>query len=230
MSDVAKSDQAANLSTHGSAQGVDTLSWMLLTSSPSETASIQAALDKIFSEFSFYPEVEWIRFGYPPADGCEVLSAWRHPGPDAVGFIFLTDNPGMRSQRGASQLLLRFSGKTAILKPYVPQILKLKDDLTRKNGRKQNETQLNARLDRANSARLMKGLMALMAPITAVINGLALYLHKVPPPDIQIGWLLRAYQVLLPLVFVSALALLLMFTVICALYVCKYGFLLLRRL
>jgi hypothetical protein len=209
-------------------QGVDTTSWMLLTSSPSETTAIQASLDKIFSEFSFYPEVEWLRFGYPPADGCEVLSAWRHP--DAAGFVFLTDNPGMKSQRGVNQLLLRFSGKTTVLKPYVPLILKLKEDLTRKNGRKQSESQLDARIDRANTARSMKGLLALMAPITAVINGLALYLHKLPAPEIHIPWLSRAYQILLPLVFVAALGLLFMFTVICGLYICKYGLLLLRRL
>jgi hypothetical protein len=69
-----------------------------------------------------------------------------------------------------------------------------------------------------------------MAPITAVINGLALYLRKLPPPTIESAWLSSTYKALLPLVYISALGLLFIFSIVCMLYICKYGFLLLRRL
>lgn len=204
------------------------ISWVLWSSSPSETRDIHGAVDKIFSGFSFYPEIEWRKFGYPPPDGCKVLGAWRHP--NSLAFVFFMDNPGMKSPTGSVQHILSFDGQKAILSPLLPQIQKLKDELFRKNGRRRNEVQLAARLDRANTARSLRGLLALMAPITAAINGLALYLHKLPSPVIEARWLANIYGVLLPLVFISALGLLFAFTIICTLYICKYGFLLLRRL
>jgi hypothetical protein len=199
-----------------------------LSSSAAETASIHKATEHIFSGFSFYPEVDWKRYGYYPPDGHKVLGAWRHP--DVYAFVFLVDNPGMKLPSGLEQLILFYSGRKTDLIPFSPRIERLRRDLARKNGRRESDQQLQSRLDKTDKAGTLKKLIALMGPITAAINGLALYLHKLAPPRIDIAWLSEIYDILLPLVYISSLMLLFVFTLICVAYVCKYGFLLLRRM
>ena len=201
---------------------------MWSASTAEETTAVRQEVDRIFSGFTFYPEVEWRNFRFRPPEGHRVLGAWRHP--DALAFVFLMDNPGMVTPSGISSLVLSYDGRESELVPLLPQVKRLKRELTRKSGRRSIENQLNIRLQKAATSNSLKRLMALMAPITAVINGLALYLHKLSPPAIESKWISSVYQVLLPLVYVAALLLLLVFTAICILYTCKYGLLLLRKL
>lgn len=213
-----------------SEQGIDasTRSWVLWSTSPSETSLIHQAVDRIFTGFSFYPEVEWKRYGYFPPEGHEVLGAWRHP--EGIAFVFLMDNPGMVSPNREAQLFLSFAGEKAEMVRFISQVRRLKRGLARKSGRREDEKRLRARLQRARTSRSLKSLMTLMAPTTAAINGLALYLHKIAMPSVGDRWLLETYGLVLPLVYLAALLLLLAFTVLCVAYICKYGFLLLRRL
>jgi hypothetical protein len=69
-----------------------------------------------------------------------------------------------------------------------------------------------------------------MGSITAIINVLALYLRKLPPPVITIRSLSVAYNILLPLIYISALVLLLLFAIIFLLFTFKYAMLLIRKL
>jgi hypothetical protein len=207
---------------------VCTLSWRLWSSSAAEVASIHEAVEGIFSGYSFYPEVEWKRYGYYPPDGHKVLGAWRHP--DVFAFVFLLDNPGMQSPSGTQQLILSYSGRKADLAPLAPRVAKLRRNLVRKNGRRESVQQLQQRLDKTDKSGTLKKLLALMGPITAAVNGLAFYLHRLSSPSIEIKWLSVVYQTLLPLVYISSLGLLFAFTVICAAYICKYGYLMLRRM
>jgi len=205
------------------------MSWVLWSSSASdEVAAIHQEVDRIFSGFSFYPEVEWRHYRFGPPEGHKVLGAWRHP--DGVAFVFLMNNPGMESPSGTAPLILSYDGRRADLVPLLPRVRRLKKELARKNGRRASDRRLSVRLEKAATSKSLRRLMALMAPITAVINGLALYLHKLPPPTIESAWLSSTYKCLLPLVYISALGLLFIFTVVCMLYICKYGILLLRRL
>jgi len=207
-----------------------TVSW-ILWSSPlqDDSASIHEEVDKIFSHaFSFYPEQEWKASGYPPPQGRNILGAWRDP--QYRGFVFLMDNPGMTAPAGTSSLLLTYAGARVHLTPFLPCIENLKKELLRKNGRRKNNLRLRARLKQADTSKSLRQLMALMGPITAVINGLALYLHRLTPPVIEVAWLARMYNALMPSVYIAALLLLLVFTVLCILYICKYGTLLLRKL
>lgn len=136
----------------------------------------------------------------------------------------------METPSGTSALVLSFDGRDSELSPLLPQVTRLKRELARKHGRRSADKLLNVRLEKAAASRSLKRLMALMAPITAVINVLALYLHKLSPPTIETAWISNIYLVLLPLVYIAAILLLLVFTLICILYTGKYGLLLLRKL
>jgi hypothetical protein len=205
------------------------MSWVLWGSSaPDDLAAIHHEVDQIFSNFSFYPEADWPHYRFKPPEGPRIVGAWRHP--EGIAYVFLMNNPGMTTASGIKQLVLSYDGERSTLAPLLPQIKKLKRELARKHGQKNSEQRLILRLGKADTSASLKRLMALMAPITAIINALALYLHKLPRPTIETPWLASLYQFLLSSVFISALALLFAFTLICLLYTCKYGFLLLRRL
>lgn len=132
--------------------------------------------------------------------------------------------------RGSIPLLLHCAGAQVLLSVFLPEIKALKKRLTEKNVRQKSSKRLQARLKEAETSKSLRRLMALMAPITAVVNALALYLHKLSPPTATLGRLSELYGVLLPSVYIAALLLLLTFTILCLLYICKFGFLLLRKL
>ena len=206
------------------------MSWILWASStPEDRASLHEEVDRIFSTgFSFYPEKEWRAAGFPPPDGHEVLGAWREPG--FRGFAFLLDNPGMKAPPGTVSHLLTYDGDSAPLAPFVPGINRLKKTLSLDAARKKHNKHLSMRLKEANTSASFKKLLVLMGSITAIINLLALYLRKLPPPVITITSLSAAYNILLPLIYISALVLLLMFAIIFLLFTFKYAMLLIRKL
>lgn len=207
-----------------------TVSWILWASAVQEDcALIHEEVDRIFSNgFSFYPEKEWKAAGFPPPDGHQVLGAWRDPG--YRGFAYLLDNPGMKAPPGTVPHLLTYDGDRAPLGPFVPQINRLKKTLSLDAARKKNDKHLRTRLKQADTTASFKRLLVLMGSITAVINVLALYLRKLPPPVISIRFLSELYNFLLPLIYISALALLLMFATIFLLFTSKYAILLIRKL
>jgi|ERR1700733_7450121 len=204
-------------------------SWILWCSaSPDDQASVHEEVDKIFSPgFSFYPELEW-KTRYPPPQGYEILGAWRDDRNRA--FAFLLDNPGMKPPPGAVSLLLHCVGTQAVLTHFLPQIDHLKDDLAAKNGRQKSGKRLQGRLRQADTSKSLRHLMALMGPITGVINALTLYLRRLPAPTIDSAWLAQSYNFLLGSVYSGALLLLLLFIVLCGLYLGKLGIMFIRKL
>jgi hypothetical protein len=209
---------------------VCTVSWILWTSASQEdSASIHEDVDRIFSNgFSFYPEKEWRAMGFPPPEGYEVLGAWRDP--SFRGFAYLLDNPGMKAPPGTISHLLTYDGTRAQLASFIPQIDHLKKTLSLSNARKKDDKRLRTRLRQADTSASFRKLMILMGSITGIINALALYLRKLPPPSIQIRWLAEFYDVLLLSVYISALSLLLLFAIFFLLFTTKYAILLIRKL
>lgn len=210
--------------------GVCAVSWILWTSASQEdSASIHEEVDRIFSKgFSFYPEKEWRGTGFPPPDGHAVLGAWRDS--SFRGFAFLLDNPGMKAPPGTIPHLLTYDGARTKLDSFIPQIEHLKNTLSLSNARKKSDKRLRARIRQADTNASFKKLFVLMGSLTAIINALALYLRKLPTPSIHIAWLAGIYDFLLPAVYISALALLLLFAIIFFLFTTKYAMLLLRKL
>ena len=206
------------------------ISWILwATSTQEDCALIHEEVDRIFSNgFSFYPEKEWKAAGFPPPEGHQVLGAWRDP--EFRGFAYLLDNPGMKAPPGTVPHLLTYDGDRAPLAPLVPHILRLKKTLSLDAARKKNDKHLRTRLKQADTSASFKRLLVLMGSITAVINALALYLRKLPAPVITIKFLSALYEILLPLIYISALSLLLLFAAIFLLFTSKYAILLIRKL
>jgi hypothetical protein len=220
-------DAGASHASEHAVERVFTISWILLCSSD-EQASVHQEIDRIFSVgFSFYPELEW-KARYPPPQGHDILGAWR----DSLNraFAFLLSNPGMKPLPGTVPLLLHCAGTQSILASYLPQIHQLKDDLLVKNGRRKTGKVLQGRLKELDSSKSIKRLMGFMGPITAVINALALYLRRLPAPVIEAEWLSKFYNLLLPSVYIGALLLLLLFILLCLLYIAKVGYLQLKGL
>jgi len=208
---------------------IHTTSWILWCSSaPDDQASVYEEVDKIFSRgFSFYPELEW-KTRYPPPDGHEILGAWRDQSNQA--FAFLLDNPGMRPPPGTVPLLLHCAGAKTVIDLFLPEITVLKDQLNQKNGRQKESKRLQGRLKQADTSKSLKHLMALMGPITAIINALALYLRRLPTPSIEFLWFAKTYSLLLASVYMGSLVLLLIFIVLCLCYIGKMGYLLVQKL
>lgn len=216
----------------GQFDAVDTcaVSWILwTTASHEDSASVHEEVDRIFSNgFSFYPEKEWKATGFPPPEGYNVLGAWRDP--SFRGFAYLLDNPGMKVPPGTISHLLTYDGTRAQLASFNLQIDRLKKTLSLDNARKKNDKRLRTRLRQADTSVSFRKLLVLMGSITGIINALALYLRKLPPPSIQIRWLAEVYNVLLPSVYISALLLLLLFAIIFLIFTTKYASLLIRKL
>jgi hypothetical protein len=198
------------------------------SASPDDQLAVYHQINKIFSkQFSFYPELEW-KTRYPPPQGHEIRGAWRDDTSRA--FAFLMDNPGMKPPPGTSPLLLHCAGVKTIFEDFLPRIEQLKTDLTAKNGRQTDDKRLQARLKQADASKSLKRLITLTGLITAVINVLALYLRKLPPPDVSLHWFAQTYILLRASVFIGSLVLLLLFIVLSVVYMGKMGYLLLRKL
>ena len=84
-------------------------SWSIYSSSKSNIYKIIKDVDEIFSDYSFYPEIDWNKYGYRPPDGYQIYGAWRHP--DSKVFVFLLDNPYMVTYETNTQLILYVAGE-----------------------------------------------------------------------------------------------------------------------
>jgi hypothetical protein len=136
----------------------------------------------------------------------------------------------MKPPPGTVPLLLLCEGAKDIFQGFVPQIDHLRDNLTERNGRQTSNRRLQGRLKQAGASKSLRHLMALMGPITAVINALALYLRKLPTPNVDLPWFARFYNMLLGSVYTGALVLLLIFILLCVFYIAKMGYLLIQKL
>ena len=76
-------------------------SWVIYASSADDTRRIQRVVDTIFSDYSYYMEIEWSQYGFSPPQNHNVLGAWRK---DKSVFVFLL------TLNDISELLLYVAG------------------------------------------------------------------------------------------------------------------------
>lgn len=205
-------------------------SWVIYGSSEKGLSNIQRDVDKIFSGYSFYPEIDWGQYGYRPPEGYQVLGAWRHPKTRI--FAFLLDNPPMKTSAPTIQLLLYVAGTTVEISILESKIEVLKANFELEDKKDRVDSSVGERLDRIYKykSKSLAVLLGVLGIFTAIINGLSLYLRKLAPPELGSQKLILAYNGLLVLVHFVAVLLLLLVIVICAVFVIKYGVLLIRRL
>jgi hypothetical protein len=213
---------------HNTKINVDSSCWQLLASTGEETKKIQREIDRVFSGYSFYPEVDWKNFGYFPPDGYQVLGAWRHP--DALLFGFLLDNPFMQKFNSNLQFLIYIVGEEQEILSIEKKILNLKKGLMKDAFRTAQTLGAASRLDQMTTNRSTAVFTAILAFVTVLINAFSLYLRTLPAPELSSQFLKGLYICLLSLVYFVSLGLLILVSIICGLFLLKYAFVLLRRL
>ncbi len=201
-------------------------SWAIYGASKEEIPKIQRGMDKLFVDYSFYPEVEWKQYGYQPPEGYQVLGAWRHPKTRV--FAFLLDNPPMMTVEPAIQLLLYVAGGIDEISSLEPKLAALKMNYALEDRRVRTDSDVGARLGRVNETKHFAVLTGVLTVLTAIINGFSLYLRQLPPPQLGNMVIVSIYTFIMVAIHFTALLLLLLVAVIVAAFLIKYGILLIR--
>lgn len=202
-------------------------SWIFYGSEKRDVIKIQKEVDEIFSDYSFYPEIEWGKYGYRAPEGHKVLGAWRHPQTRA--FAFLLDNPSMVTIKPNIQLLLYITGdETEISKlKYKCDLLKnMFTDIRKKDERISN---IATRLDGIQKSKSLGVIMTVLSLFTVFVNAFSLYLRKLPAPNMHSEEISIIYAYFVVSVHIGSLALLLIIICFLAIFLFKYGRLVLRR-
>lgn len=197
-------------------------SWVIYGPSEDKVSKIQKEIDNMFSDYSFYPEVDWGEYGYRPPEGHQVLGAWRHP---RKAFVFLLENPNIKTIKPSIPLLLYVAGETGEISMLEPKIEALKSKLD------VEEQKYRVNMDGWRLKRFsIKSLTVLVGVFAAAVHGLSFYLRRLPSPELGSEKLVSIYKVLFALVHYGALFLLLLVFVIIAVLIVKYGIIIVRRL
>ncbi len=204
------------------------ISWAFYGSSKKEIITVQKEIDSAISDYSFYPEIEWGKYGYRAPEGYQVLGAWRHPKTRA--FAFLLDNPHMLTIDPNVQLILYITGDEKELQRLEPIFESLKSKFSALHDKNKATSDLEIRLSKIQKAKSLKIITSVLVLFTAVINGFSLYLRKLPPPDFNSKLLLTIYSALLASVHFASMILLMIVISILCLFLIKYGVLIIRKL
>ena len=203
-------------------------SWALYGTSKADISKVQREVDKLFTGYSFYPEIDWKEYGYRPPDGYPVLGAWRHP--KTRGFAFLLDNPRMVTIEPAIQLVIYVAGDPIEIENLETRLAALKATFALDERKTQVGSAAGERLTRASEARYLGVFTGVLTVFTAVVNGFSLYLSQIQPPSFGGPVVTFAYSATIVVVQFVALLLLLLTVVTIAAFVLKYLWLLMRGL
>lgn len=207
---------------------LNTACWALWPRESEREIPLEVTIDQAFEGYQFYPEPEWERFGYRPPENFPLIGAWR----DVRGkvFIFLLDRTRKRPSDNLHQLLLYVSGDKREVDSIETRIISLKTLLAKAERKELRGRDAAFRLEGEKKAQSMERLIKLIGLFTVIVNGLSLYLRKLPPPNFPIASFAYIYQLLLSAIHFTALLLLLLTIIICLFYAFRYGLLLLRRM
>lgn len=207
---------------------IESSCWQFLSSGDEDTRKIQSAMDSVFSLYSFYPEVDWKKFGYSPPDGHQVLGAWRHP--DAFSFAFLLDNTLMQKSGNYSQFLLYIVAVQPEIFIIDKRIMAIKKYLRKDAFKTAQAIGASSRLQQMAPNRSIGFFTGILTFFTAVVNAYSYYLRTLPSPQMGTEFEQAIYSALLSAVYFISLMLLIAVTLVCALYLAKYAYILIRRL
>jgi hypothetical protein len=184
-------------------------------------------IDQSLSDYFFYPESEWAKYGYRPPENHPVLGAWR----DQTGsvFAFLLDRDPKYSKSKGMNLLLYVAGVRDCVDKMGTKIKALKSDLVKVEKKELKVHQVGQRLDQELKSASISKLVKMIGLFAVVVNAFSLYLRRLPPPDFPYIAIASVYQLLVGAVHFSALLLLLITILIAIGYIIGYGLLMLRR-
>lgn len=193
----------------------------------SQTLSPPRLIDQSLSDYFFYPESEWAKYGYRPPENHPLLGAWR----DQTGtvFAFLLDSGPKYSKSKGMNLLVYVTGVQDCVDKMGTKIKALKSDLVKVEKKELKVRQVGQRLDQELKSASISRLAKMIALFTLVVNAFSLYLRQLPPPEFPSAAIALVYQLLVGAVHFAALLLLLITIVIAIGYIIRYGLLMLRR-
>lgn len=204
------------------------LSWAFYGSSKNDIITVQKEINNSISDYSFYPEIEWGKYGYRAPEGYQVLGAWRHP--ETKAFVFLLDNPHMLTIEPNIQLILYVTGDETELQRVEPKFEALKSKFTSIHDKNRATSDLEIRLSKIQKTKSLAIITSILLLFTAVINGFSLYLRKLPPPDLNSKLLLTIYSTLVASIHFASMILLMIAISILCIFLIKYGILIIRKL
>jgi hypothetical protein len=105
----------------------------------------------------------------------------------------LLDNPRMMAVEPTLQLLLYVSGEAAEVGVVEPKLTGLKAGYAIDEQRNRSETRVGERLERMNETKHLTVLTTVIGVFTAIVNGFALYLQQLPPPQFSSTALTKIY-------------------------------------
>lgn len=205
-----------------------TASWAMWPKETDREIPIEATIDQAFEGYLFYPEPEWLKFGYRPPENYPLIGAWR----DSEGkvFIFLLDRSSQRQADSPRQFLLYVSGEKSEVNLIERIIKSLKSTLAKSEKKELRSRDAASVLHGEKKAQSIERLMKLIGLFTVIVNGFSLYLRKLSTPTFPNDSLVYIYQLLLSAVHLTALLLLLLTITISLFYAFRFGSLLLRRM
>lgn len=203
-------------------------SWIFYGSEKGDVLNIQNKVDEIFCDYSFYPEIEWGKYGYRAPEGHKVLGAWRHS--ETRAFAFLLDNPGMVSIKPNIQLLLYITGDENEIAKVKQKCDLLKNRFSDSRKKDEITSDTTTRLGEVRKSKSLGVIMVVLGLFTAFINAFSLYLRKIPAPQILSEKQYVIYNYLVVSVHICALALLLIMIWFLVVFLIKYSRLVLKQL
>ncbi|MCK9194589.1 MAG: hypothetical protein M0P19_12030 [Nevskia sp.] len=202
-------------------------SWMLWENSFEHAMPLARSIDHALSDYVFFPEPEWAKFGYRPPDNLPLLGAWR----DSAGtaFAFLLDRSPASPSAGERRLLLYASGARSVVEEIGSKVTALKSVLAKSERKEIQVRHAEHRIELEEKSPAVARLLKLVGLFTIVVNAFSLYLRRLPLPNLPSGPIQETYQFLVAVVHFAALFLLLTITLIGIGYVLRYGVLMLKR-
>jgi len=203
-------------------------SWVFYTKHNNDLSIIQRDINNLFSEYSFYPEIDWNKYGYHPPDGYQVLGGWRHP--LSRSFVFLLDNPYMVSVEPNAQVILYVFGEDTELKRIENRLGSFKLKYEIEDRKEAIGLQIEERLQKFKLSRSFKIFSIVLVIFTTIVNAFSLYIRQLPPPDIKNLTIIDTYTYFLTLIHFSALILLFLVILFVGIILVKFSYLTLKKL
>ena len=201
--------------------------WPFYFSSQSEIRKLTKNVDEIFSNYSFFPEIDWGKYNHRPPDCFGILGAWRHPSLNV--YAFLLDNSKINDDDNNKVSVLWLTGEGEEYNRIERKFDLFKNDFIVKGKKEEKENINEIKFERFQTAKSFKTIMLVLSLLTTIINVFSIYLRQLPTPNIQNEYLAKTYYYLVLSIHFSALILLLIAIYILIIIFIKYLIIFLKR-
>jgi hypothetical protein len=179
------------------------------------------------SDYVFYHEPEWARYGYRPPENHPLHGAWRD-GKGTV-FAFLLKPLPVDSELIGQQFLLYVSGDRDAVDELSTRVTALKSELAKMERKELQIQRTEQKITQEQESPAVPRLTKMIFIFTGVINAFSLYLRRLPTPTMPSTTMTLVFQYVVGAIHIASLVSLLIITLVGIAYVLRYGILVLRR-